>query len=106
MASMAKSVFRKDLFRGKVAIVTGGGTGLGRAITQELSSLGCKVVIAARRKELLEETAREINDSIKNEPHPLVDPFQCNIRKEEQVNYYKHEEIYLMYFTYVITWFI
>jgi len=35
------SVFRKNLFSSKAAIVTGGGTGIGRAITQELLYLGC-----------------------------------------------------------------
>jgi len=34
------SVFRKGLFKGKSAIVTGGGTGIGKAITQELLYLG------------------------------------------------------------------
>ena len=34
------SVFRKGLFAGKTAIVTGGATGIGRAITEELASLG------------------------------------------------------------------
>ena len=38
---IVSSVFRKNLFCGKAAVVTGGGTGIGRAITQELLYLGC-----------------------------------------------------------------
>ena len=37
-----------DTFKGKVAFVTGGGTGLGKAVSQKLSELGAIVVIASR----------------------------------------------------------
>ena len=96
MAAAAwRTVFRDNLFAGKVAIVTGGGTGIGKAITKELSRLGCRVVIASRKLDKLEQTAEEINQELKEggasgshvtpPAPPLVFPFTCNIRKEEQV---------------------
>ena len=45
---------------GKVAIVTGSGTGIGRATARVLAEHGADVVLAARRVELLERTAGEI----------------------------------------------
>ena len=54
------SVFRADLLDGKVILVTGGGTGIGRCIAHELSSLGAHVVVAGRRPEPLDETVSEI----------------------------------------------
>lgn len=73
------SVFRNGLFAGKLAIVTGGGTGIGKAITNELLHLGCKVVIASRNFERLTEAAKSM------EHLGDVIPLQCNIRKEEEV---------------------
>jgi NAD(P)-dependent dehydrogenase (short-subunit alcohol dehydrogenase family) len=49
-------------FEGKVAIVTGGGSGLGRAIALELARLGAAVVVGGRRPEPLEETIAQIED--------------------------------------------
>lgn len=88
-----RSVFRSDLFSGKVAIVTGGGSGIGRGITEELVSLGCTVVIAARKLERLQKAAKDINHKIgsgaevtsSSRQPALVHPYECNIRKEEQV---------------------
>jgi NAD(P)-dependent dehydrogenase (short-subunit alcohol dehydrogenase family) len=58
-------VYRPGLFSGKVALVTGGGTGIGRAIASELATLGATVVIASRNQEQCRQTAREINESLK-----------------------------------------
>jgi NAD(P)-dependent dehydrogenase (short-subunit alcohol dehydrogenase family) len=41
------SIFRPELFDGQVFLITGGGTGIGRAIARELSSLGASVAISS-----------------------------------------------------------
>ncbi|XP_041116272.1 peroxisomal trans-2-enoyl-CoA reductase [Polyodon spathula] len=79
------SVFRAGLFNHKVAIVTGGGTGIGKAITSELLYLGCSVVIASRKKERLEASAKELSSGIPPSSPAKVTPVQCNIRHEEEV---------------------
>ena len=46
----------------KTAIVTGGYTGIGKAITRAFAAEGCSVVIAARNREKLDEAAEEMSD--------------------------------------------
>jgi citronellol/citronellal dehydrogenase len=55
---MPSELFQPGLLDGQVAIVTGGGSGLGRAGALELAALGARVVVWGRRTEPLEETAR------------------------------------------------
>src|SRR5687768_6546539 len=58
---MAESrIFAAGLLDGVVAVVTGGGTGLGRAAAAELVACGARVVIAGRRAEVLEVAASAI----------------------------------------------
>jgi NAD(P)-dependent dehydrogenase (short-subunit alcohol dehydrogenase family) len=52
--------FRADLFRGKVVLITGGGTGLGRSLAIRLSHLGAKVVVGSRTEENLRNVCEEI----------------------------------------------
>jgi citronellol/citronellal dehydrogenase len=53
-------IFAPGMLSGKVALVTGGGTGLGKATALELTRCGATVVIAGRRGEVLEEAVAEI----------------------------------------------
>jgi citronellol/citronellal dehydrogenase len=55
-------IFAPGLLDGRVALVTGGGTGLGRATALELARCGARVVIAGRREEVLEQAAAEIGE--------------------------------------------
>ena len=48
--------------KGKVAIVTGGGSGIGRAIALALAAAGAKVAVLGRRRELLENVAKEVSE--------------------------------------------
>jgi len=54
------SVFRPGLFDGQVALVTGGGSGIGRGIADLLASLGAHVVLASRKLERVQAAAAEI----------------------------------------------
>jgi NAD(P)-dependent dehydrogenase (short-subunit alcohol dehydrogenase family) len=51
------------IFNGATAIVTGGASGIGRALAEELAKRGCEVVLADLQIELAEEVASEINAS-------------------------------------------
>jgi citronellol/citronellal dehydrogenase len=55
-------IFAPGLLSGQVALVTGGGTGLGKASALELARCGATVVIAGRREEVLAQAAREIGE--------------------------------------------
>ncbi|XP_055039157.1 peroxisomal trans-2-enoyl-CoA reductase [Misgurnus anguillicaudatus] len=81
----ASSVFKAGLFNHKVAVVTGGGTGIGKAITSELLQLGCSVVISSRKLERLTSAAEELAQKIPSSSPAKVTPIQCNIRNEEEV---------------------
>ena len=74
------SIFRPGLFEGQVAIVTGGGSGIGLAMARIFGELGAKVAIAGRKQERLDAAKAELAKS-------NVDVFAhvCDIREVEQV---------------------
>ncbi|OQR82832.1 peroxisomal trans-2-enoyl-CoA reductase [Achlya hypogyna] len=82
-----QSVFRDGVFDGKVAIVTGGGTGIGKCIAHELASLGCSVVIAARNLDRLHAAVAEIKSELspKHAARDCVFAVACDVRKESDV---------------------
>ena len=53
-------MFSKDLFAGKKILVTGGGTGLGKAVAERLLGLGGEIAICGRRKSVCDATAEEL----------------------------------------------
>ncbi len=61
--SDGSEIFAPGLLAGRVALVTGGGTGLGRATALELACCGAKVTIVGRRTDVLEQAAAEIGAS-------------------------------------------
>ncbi len=68
-------------FSGKVAIVTGGGTGLGRSMSKYLLELGATVVITSRKIDVLTKTAEELSTETGSRCIPIV----CDVRDYDAV---------------------
>jgi len=81
-----QTCFRENLFQDKVALVTGGGTGIGSAVAKELALLGATVVIASRSFEKCDISAKRINEEIRDKSNGkiLAGP-STSIRDEKQV---------------------
>ncbi len=75
-------MFRDDLLKGKRILVTGGGTGLGRSMTQRFLELGAEMVICGRRKGVLDAAAEEMMAATGG----TVTTHQCDIRVAEAVD--------------------
>lgn len=75
-------MYANDLLAGKKILITGGGTGLGKSIGKRYLELGAELVIAGRRKEVLEATAEEFRVAL---PGARVATVQADVRDAESV---------------------
>ncbi len=78
----ASSIFRDGLFEGKVALITGGGTGIGVAIAREIARLGGTVVIASRREQNIRPAALGLSAELGRDVHGEI----CDIRDRTSVS--------------------
>jgi len=77
----APTVYRSDLFKGKTALVSGGGSGIGRATALLLARLGAKVVISGRTQEKLDRVA-----AFAQAQGAQMLAVAANIKEHDQVN--------------------
>ena len=75
-----QSVFQRGLFAGKVMVVTGGGSGIGRCTAHELAALGAAVAIVGRKVEKLDAVRAEIEAA-----GGVCSTHGCDIRDEDTV---------------------
>jgi len=81
MTDTRMSMYRSDLLSGKRILITGGGTGLGKSIGKRYVELGADLVICGRRREVLEQTAKEFKDTL----GVTVETHVCDVRDAKAV---------------------
>ncbi len=85
--SHTDKMLRDGALKGKNIVVTGGGSGLGKAMTKYFLELGAKVAITSRNLEKLQNTAKELEE----ETGGTCLPLQCDVRHYDQVEAMKDE---------------
>ncbi|WP_369829654.1 SDR family oxidoreductase [Mucilaginibacter sp. OK283] len=77
----AGGMLRDDALKGKTIIITGGGTGLGKAMGTYFLQLGANLVITSRKLDVLQQTAAEMESATGGKVLPIV----CDVRKYDEV---------------------
>ena len=81
---------------GEWALITGASSGVGREMAREIASKGINVVVVARRKELLEELASDIEEKCKVETKVIIADFAIDGATDKVINECKNLEIGLL----------
>jgi len=76
-----EGMLKDDCLKGKNIIITGGGTGLGKAMGSYFLRLGANLVITSRKMDVLESSAKEMMDQFGGSVLPVA----CDVRNYEQV---------------------
>ena len=79
---MTGTIFRDDVLREQVALVTGGATGIGASVARELVRQGARVIIAARNGERVARAASALSDELNTH----ITGIRLDIRERDQVN--------------------
>jgi|TARA_B100001741_G_C16391333_1_gene522580 NAD(P)-dependent dehydrogenase (short-subunit alcohol dehydrogenase family) len=77
-----KGMLKENSLNGKTIIVTGGGSGLGKSMSEYLLTLGANIVITSRREDLLKKVA---NDMMKEFGGKVL-PITCDVRNSDMVS--------------------
>ena len=78
-------MFKPGLMKGERVLITGGGTGLGKAMAEACLILGTEVYICGRRGGVVEATAGELNDLHAEASGGIVKGLACDIRVPEAI---------------------
>src|SRR5271166_3356157 len=74
-------MFTSDLLKNKRFLVTGGGTGIGRALAERFLQLGATGYICGRRADVIQQTAKELAASA----GAVIEAFACDVRDYDAV---------------------
>src|SRR4051794_36868503 len=75
--SMTSAIFAPGVLDGHAGLITGGGTGLGKAAARELLACGARVLICGRRAEVLEAACAELGEGCAYEAGDVRDAAEC-----------------------------